>query len=128
MPNQQNGKPKMPLPTEPSPVARYGKLKKAFATPGMQPGEKDAIAAIAKKRGVSPAKAAQIGKMRTGLGLTTAGISGPGGMTLKKAPARTPVKNPKPVANGPDQTPPQTGPKPRLPARKMPVKMAGRKN
>lgn len=58
----------------------YGSLKKAFATPGMQPGERKATKAIADNRGVSMAKAAAIGKKRTAKGLNTAGVKGPKGM------------------------------------------------
>lgn len=61
-------------------AAKYGAMKKAFATPGMQEGEKDALAAIAKNRGVSMKKAAAIGKRRTAKGLNTAGVKGPKGM------------------------------------------------
>lgn len=61
-------------------ASKYGAMKKAFATPGMQDGEKDAVAAIAKNRGVSMKKAAAIGKRRTAKGLNTAGVKGPKGM------------------------------------------------
>lgn len=73
------GKPDMPLPTEPGPMEGYNKLKNAFKKPGMQPGEKEAIAKIMKNRGVSAKEARAIGKRRTSKGLTTAGVKGPGG-------------------------------------------------
>lgn len=73
------GKPDMPLPTEPGPMEGYNKLKNAFKKPGMQPGEKEAIAKIMKNRGVSAKEARAIGKRRTSKGLTTAGVRGPGG-------------------------------------------------
>lgn len=92
------GKPKMPLPTEPSPAGRYKALKNSFQTPGMQPGEKEAIAAIMKNRGVSRAEARAIGKRRTSKGLTTAGVSGPGGNPKYNGqPGRKNVKNPGPL-------------------------------
>lgn len=61
-------------------ASKYGSMKKAFATPGMQEGEKEALSAIAKNRGVSMKKAAAIGKRRTAKGLNTAGVKGPKGM------------------------------------------------
>lgn len=61
-------------------ASKYGAMKKAFTTPGMQEGEKEAQAAIAKNRGVSMKKAAAIGKRRTAKGLNTAGVKGPKGM------------------------------------------------
>lgn len=79
MPGPKGGKPKMPLPSEPMPANPYKQMKKAFQTPGMQPGEREAIARIQKNRGVSKAEARAIGKRRTSKGLTTAGVAGPGG-------------------------------------------------
>lgn len=113
-------KPPTPMPTEPSPAGRYKDLKKAFHTPGMQPGEKEAISAIAKHRGVSRSEAKMIGAKRTARGLTTAGISGPNGMATK-APGRTPVKNPKPIG----MTRPGPGPKPRAPGSPAPQPGSG---
>lgn len=108
------GKPR-PMPTEPSPAGRYGKLKKAFAKPGIQPGENDAIAAIMKNRGVSRARAVEIGKFRTQHGLKTANIMGPNGDRLHPEPGRKPVKNPRAARPAPATGPvtqPTTKPTP----------------
>ena len=85
-------------PGRPMPVKSYGKLKKAFATPGMQPGERDAIANIAKRRGVTAAEARKIGRMRTSKGLTTAGVAGPKGVSLKDDIKRGKTAPLKPIA------------------------------
>ena len=64
---------------KPKPTPEYKTLKQAFQTKGMQPGEKEAIAKIAKHRGVSTKEARAIGKRRTANGLSTAGVAGPKG-------------------------------------------------
>lgn len=60
----------------PAPL-KYGEMKKAFATPGMQKGERAMAKRIAHNRGVSIAKAEKIGAKRTARGVSTAGIAGP---------------------------------------------------
>ena len=55
----------------------YKAMKKAFATPGMQKGERAMAKRIAHNRGVSVKKALVIGAKRTARGVSTAGIAGP---------------------------------------------------
>ena len=112
-----NGKPRMPLPTEPNPAGRYKALKNSFAKPGMQPGEKEAIAAIMKNRGVTAKEARVIGKRRTSKGLTTAGVSGPKGNPKMQEKGRQgvpldkykpmPMNRPGGPVNGPAPKPPK---------------------
>lgn len=52
-------------------------MKKAFATPGIQKGERAMAKRIAHNRGVSIKKALVIGAKRTARGVSTAGIAGP---------------------------------------------------
>lgn len=121
-------------------ASKYGSMKKAFATPGMQEGEKDALAAIAKNRGVSMKKAAAIGKKRTAKGLNTAGVKGPKGMgphDRKIASGQAKPKRPSKPAdpakgrgtNRPTPTLTETAdPRLKIPANLIPGRTGGGKN
>lgn len=109
-----------PMPTEPNPAARYKAMKKAFQTPGIQPGENDWIKAIAKHRGVSRAEARAIGKKRTARGYNTAGINGPKGLAVKE-PMRKPVADPSPIKQVPTKSAPESTPMPKIPNPGTPV-------
>lgn len=61
----------------------YKGMRKAFATPGMQDGEKEMLQRIAANRGVSMKKARVIGTRRTARGLNTAGVQGPKGPKIR---------------------------------------------
>jgi len=88
---------------------KYGDMKKAFATPGMQPGEREMVARIANNRGVSMKKARTIGARRTARGVSTAGIAGPKDMTVGKT--RPPKKKDPAKGKGTnDPTPSGLGP------------------
>ncbi len=85
---------------------KYGDMKKAFATPGMQPGEREMVARIANNRGVSMKKAHAIGARRTARGVSTAGIAGPKDMKARTPKPKDPAKgkgtnDPTPAGLGP---------------------------
>ena len=81
------GNPDLPPPTDPTtptpgpkPVKpSYRQFKNALNTPGMQPGEADALKRIQKNRGVNAKGAMRIAKRRTAKGLPTARIQPKGG-------------------------------------------------
>lgn len=106
------GKPTMSK--DPMPVSPYDKMKMAFQTPGMQPGEGKYISAIMKKRGVGKAAAQAIGKRRTSAGLRTAGVPGPVVTPPKPVRVNLPKGKPMPMPKRPGTrpvTPPAGTPK-----------------